>query len=109
MRHIKPVYHWKKQFQTSTSSACFSPNGRFVAFGSGENLTIRDALSGELKVSMAGHKGTITHVNFSPDGNLICTVSKDKTLKIWRVRTSFHGKDSTNVKIFWDNEISQKS
>ena len=36
---------------------------------------------------MKGHVDEITSTNFSPDGTIIISTSKDRTLKIWDSQT----------------------
>ncbi|MEQ8959129.1 MAG: hypothetical protein RLP02_14610, partial [Coleofasciculus sp. C2-GNP5-27] len=34
---------------------------------------------------LEGHEGTVTHISFSPKGDIIATASEDKTVKIWNI------------------------
>ena len=36
-----------------------------------------------------GHKGAVTAIAISPDGNILASGSDDKTIKLWQVRTGF--------------------
>ncbi|HBB33815.1 MAG TPA: WD40 repeat domain-containing protein [Cyanobacteria bacterium UBA8803] len=42
---------------------------------------------GELRHSLYGHEGEIGAIAISPDGQTIATGSKDKTIKIWNLKT----------------------
>ncbi|KAF9148111.1 hypothetical protein BG015_010187 [Linnemannia schmuckeri] len=48
--------------------------------------------SGETKLVLTGHDGTITYIAYSPDGSLLATASKDTTIRIWSILwgTSLH-------------------
>ena len=43
------------------------------------------AIYGTLERNRLKHENTVTGVNYTPDGQSIASVSKDKTLKIWQV------------------------
>lgn len=38
-------------------------------------------------MTLTGHSETVTSVVFSPDGKLVASVSKDKSLKLWKCQT----------------------
>jgi WD40 repeat protein len=80
------------------NSICFSPDGQRLATGSGVwDAQERRPVSGEVKVwnartgqqllTLQGHKGFVTSVCFSPDGQRLATGSTDNTAKVWDVRT----------------------
>lgn len=42
-----------------------------------------DSRSGKLVHSFRGHRGLVTSLAFSPDGRLLFSGSRDKTVKAW--------------------------
>lgn len=86
----------------ATADWCFdiaySPDGTKLATASGspyhgerENtpgqLALWDARTGTQIRNFEGHTGSIRFLRFSPDGRWLCSVSFDKTMRIWDVDT----------------------
>lgn len=73
----------------SVNLLIFSPDGETLASGGGWEHTghLWDVKTGILKKALKGHTGEIRDIAFSPEGNTLVTVSKDKTLRLWDVKT----------------------
>jgi WD40 repeat protein len=72
--------------QYSTSySAVFSPDDRFVAMTTGDAVTIRDVAGYGTDRPLWGHTGLVRSVAYSKDGRYLVTAAEDSTAKVRRV------------------------
>jgi WD40 repeat protein len=64
----------------------FSPDGRFLAAGTGfaaPSITIWDVAANVRITTLTGHTGLIGGLAFSPDGQHLASCSGDQTIKLW--------------------------
>ena len=61
-------------------------------------MCFRNIETGEMVKTFTGHKDIITSCQISPDGQLLYSSSKDKTLKAWNLKTgkSWEGERAGN-------------
>lgn len=69
-------------------AATASPDGSVLALADeSRTVMLRDALTGELLQTLAGHDDVVTCLAFSPDGRTLATGSPDRMVCIWDVAT----------------------
>ncbi len=82
----------RKHDDRGGQAAAFSPDGKLLCVGYGEKerdklLSLWDVEGLRHVADLEGHRHDIRAVAFSPDGQLLATVSRDATMRIWDVAT----------------------
>jgi hypothetical protein len=64
-----------------------SPDGRLLAVTAARDreVLLQDLASGKARALLAGHKGTVTSLAFSPDGKRLATGAEDNVAYVWDV------------------------
>ena len=71
------------------TSACFHPNLKQVISSSNDGLILAWGLSANARPNkFIGHTGPVCDVAVSPQGNLIASVSRDTTVRVWNNNAS---------------------
>ena len=65
----------------------FSPDGKILACGEGQNVKLWDITTGELITTFRGHIGLVDYLAFSPDGSILASASEDGTVLYWNINT----------------------
>jgi WD40 repeat protein len=75
---------------SSVRSVVYSPDGRNVVSGSGDNtIRIWDAQTGAaVGEPLKGHNKSVSSVTYSPDGQNVVSSSADNTIRIWETQTN---------------------
>ena len=67
-------------------SVAYSPDGKFIASGSGDQtVRIWNLADGKEILKLEGHQYIIMSVAYSPDGKFIVSGSHDKTVRVWNL------------------------
>ena len=61
----------------------FSADGKHLASYGSDVLEVWDAVNGQSAATILGHSGPTLSVEFSPDGSLLGTKGRDKTVRVW--------------------------
>jgi WD40 repeat protein/predicted Ser/Thr protein kinase len=73
---------WRLKTESATPrSLCFSPDARKLLFSSGSAVHVVDSATGKEPCAPLSNKQTTTSLEFSPDGRLILSASKDTSLR----------------------------
>jgi WD40 repeat protein len=78
-------------------SVAYSPDGKWLATGGWDRtIKLRDAATGEERLTIFGHEGFVLDLAFSPDSRCLATSSEDRSVRLWEVPTGrqigvFHG------------------
>jgi WD40 repeat protein len=70
-------------------AVAWSPDGKTVASGAGDNLVrLWDvATRRQISLALTGHTGEINSLAFSPDGRTLASASADRTIRLWDIVT----------------------
>ena len=66
----------------------FSPDGKTLASAAGRIITLWDVVTGQPIATLEGPLGGVSHITYSPDGNTLASVSRDRTIRLWDIATS---------------------
>jgi WD40 repeat protein/energy-coupling factor transporter ATP-binding protein EcfA2 len=73
---------------SSVNSVSFSPDGKTLASGSGDDtIKLWNVETGKEIRTLSGHNICVSSVSFSRDGKTLASGSWDKTIKLWNVET----------------------
>lgn len=90
----------QSSFYGAGRSLAFSPDGRRLATGAGDNVIVWDAETGKLLLTLKGHRSDVNSVAFSPDSTRLVSASgylpEPGEVKVWDVAT---GKELLTLKL----------
>ncbi|KAG0362164.1 hypothetical protein BGX24_005186 [Mortierella sp. AD032] len=60
-----------------------SPTTQELAKAQDDDVEIGDILTGDIRIVLPGHRGSVACISYSPDGETIATGAIDNTIRIW--------------------------
>jgi WD40 repeat protein/serine/threonine protein kinase len=75
----------------------FSPDGKWLATGGWDRtIKLRDAATGEERLTIFAHEGFVLDLAFSPDSRCLASSSEDRSVRLWEIPSGrliavFHG------------------
>ena len=74
--------------QPAATAGRYSPDGKWLATGGWDRtIKLRDAASGEERLTIFGHEGFVLDLTFSPDSRSLVSTSEDRSVRLWEVPT----------------------
>jgi len=72
----------------SVRSVAFTPDGKTMVTAEHDGMArVRDAVSGDVRFTLRGHKSQTDSVAISADGKIVATTAWDQTIKLWNIST----------------------
>ncbi|RDX41537.1 WD40 repeat-like protein, partial [Lentinus brumalis] len=68
------------------TKACFSPNGDYIATGSGPSVRLWRAVDGSCMGVFSEHRAPVSHIIFSRNGETLCSSAQDGSVCIRQMR-----------------------
>jgi WD40 repeat protein len=82
---------WRAEAERPGHIGCvaFSPDGRLLAWAISSDPVVRllEAATGKEVRQLLGHREGVNRLAFAPDGNLLASGGKDRTIRLWEVKT----------------------
>jgi WD40 repeat protein len=83
LENSKQIRSW--DVNEGVSTMALSPNGKIVAIGGRENVTLWDVETGKIIAQWIGHTDVVFALCWSADGGRVASGSLDRTARVWDV------------------------
>lgn len=78
------IRSWDTRLDMVPRVCAYDPGGRYLATGEvNHTITLWDIQTGKTVRTLSGHSGTLTGLQFTPDGTALVSTARDGTLRIW--------------------------
>ncbi|MEW4486434.1 WD40 repeat domain-containing serine/threonine-protein kinase [Thalassoglobus sp. JC818] len=81
--HLDPLKLVAQRVSRATNDIVFSPDSTQFAMVQDDNVVVCDSESGTELHTLVGHTDSVHDLDYSPDGNMLVSVSKDSRLICW--------------------------
>lgn len=68
-------------------SGALSQDGKLVGVSSGNNVLLLNSENGRQEKLLVGHTDLVKVVEFSRDGKSVISISDDRSIRIWNLKT----------------------
>jgi hypothetical protein len=75
------------EFRDKVTNLAYSYSGRYLAIATGDQVYVWDEQELEFCHELRGHDNSVTHALFSPDDQVVVTLSHDLSVRLWSVTT----------------------
>jgi WD40 repeat protein len=87
---MQPVLNLNRDDNSShlgeLSSVTFSPDGRYLAFGTSDGrVVLLDRRTGDKRMELSGHTQSVRAISFAPDGKHFASSSNDGVVLCWKM------------------------
>lgn len=95
-------------FELKKMAIAFSPDSRFLAYSSGNDVAYYGVIEKKGVKVLAGHSDRVCSLRFSADGKVLASTSHDRTVRLWNIETGkdtrIDGEFDTMIFVAWSSD-----